>query len=58
MKLRYDMLDLEHLKSKIIKHPMCDMFEETGYTFTVIFPERIRKNNGVGLKVSRALGDI
>lgn len=56
MNVRYDMLDSENLKSKIIRHPMCFRLEETGYTFAVIFPER--KNDVKGLKVSRGLGDI
>lgn len=58
MNVRYDMLDMESLKSKIISHPMCDMLEETDYTFAVIFPERKRKNDVYGIKVSKGLGGI
>lgn len=55
MNLRYDTLNLAHLKSKITGHPLCYMFEETEYVFTVIFHEA--KNGVCGLKVSRGLGD-
>jgi len=58
MNVRYDILDSEHLKSKIISHPMCYMFEEKDYTFAVIFPERKRKNDVWGIKVSKGLGGI
>jgi len=51
----YDMLDSENLKSKIIGHNMCFRFEETDFTFAVIFPDC--KSDVKGLKVSRGLGD-